>query len=110
MEAVGVAERNAVLTPIRVCRLDGPGCNALACLSDSLIATQIEDYKGLRVRHRRSVLTPSREFEMSGRAGHREEDAVVALMVVEASDFLQAESIPIELDDLVESIRMPRDA
>jgi hypothetical protein len=59
------------------------------------------------VRCGRSVLTPACEFEVSVRSRHGKENAFVALMVVEPPDFRQAEIIPIEPNDLVESVRMP---
>jgi hypothetical protein len=105
MEAVRVGEGDAVPSPIRVCRLDGLEADTLTCFSHGLVAPEIEHHERLRVRWRRRVLASSREFEVSLRSRYSEEDAVVPVMVVEPPDLRQAESIPIEPDDLVESIR-----
>jgi len=109
LKAVGIAERDAVPLPVRVRRLQRLGANALAYLGDNLFATEIENHECLRMRRRRSVLASTRELEMSARSRHSEKDPVVALMVIEAPHFRQAETVSIELHDRVESVRMSCD-
>jgi hypothetical protein len=47
---------------------------------------------------------------MRTRAGHRQEHALVAVVIVEATRLGQPDAVPIEADDLFEALRVPGDA
>jgi hypothetical protein len=47
---------------------------------------------------------------MRSGAGHGEEDAAVAIVVAEAADLGQPESVAVEGDDRVQTLHVPSDA
>jgi Domain of unknown function (DUF3303) len=109
MEAIGVGQGDTVLLPVRVCRLDRLGPDTFARLSDRVIAADVEDEERFGVRFGRSVRAAAGELEVRVRSRDGEEHSVVALVVIEAADFWQAEAVAVEVDEFVQTARMSCD-
>src|SRR5689334_1493599 len=62
------------------------------------------------MRHGCAVTAARRELAVGAGAGHLEEHPVVAVVVTEAADLDQPESVAVEADELVEALGVTGDA
>src|SRR6266516_2261515 len=107
LKTVGVDERYAGSFPIWVCRLDRPSTDTLACLVEGVSAAEVENEQRLRMWRRCVEVSTARELEVSVCAWHRQEDPVVAVVILEASNLRQPEPVSVEADDVLKSVGVP---
>lgn len=82
--------------PVGVRGLDRRAAHAPADLVDRLGAPQVEDEEALRMRLGRTVTSAAGELEMRARAGEPEEDAVVAVVPLEAPELGKPDLVAVE--------------
>ena len=75
-----------------------------------LIVAEVEHEQRFRVRRRGAVPAARGQLEVRTGARHREEHAVVAVVIAEAADLGQPEAVSVERDDLIQALGMPGDA
>jgi hypothetical protein len=93
--------------PVGVRGLDSRAAHASADLLDRVGAPEVEDEEALRMRLGRAVTAAAGELEMCARAGEPEEDAVVAVVPLEAPELGEPDPVPVEADDLLELLSVP---
>jgi hypothetical protein len=83
--------------------------DAFGCLLHGLGVAKVEDEQRLTMRRGCAVLPAAREFELRACFRQAEEHTVVAVMIGEAAELRQAESVALEADELREALRVSRE-
>src|SRR4051794_31178847 len=112
--AVRVGDRDAAPVPVRVLRLDVGVAHVGEAARDDLcclLRLDVEDEQVvLAGRRARATVGVRGELEVVVAAGQSQEDAVVAGVPLEATELLEAETVLVERDALVEPVRRTRPA
>ena len=106
-EAVRILERQPVRGPVGVGGRDRSDAEARGDRLHGLVVADVEHEQRFGMRRRGAVPAARRQLEVRAGARHREEHAVVAVVIAEAADLGQPDAVPVERDDLVEALGVP---
>lgn len=112
--AVGVFEGHTVVQPVGILRFDGlmpQTCQPDAKPGQVITVGDIEDEQIVEARRGAvTAVTVLRGFQVVAPAGQAEHHAVITIMPAEPADLAESQSLAVEADDLIQTIRRPRDA
>ena len=93
-----------MLVPVRVSGRDRISAEAGRDRPDRLVVAEVQHEQRLGVWHGRTVFAAGSQFEMGAGAGHLEEHAAVAVVILEATDLGQTKAVAVETDEVVEAL------